>query len=68
MADEQNFWPLRKFALVDAGEHGLGIYLETQHTLEHDAPATFGCLVTADQGKEILQELASALAQKYPDA
>ena len=68
MSDEQDFWPLRKFAILDAGERGLGMYLETQRTLEHGAPATIGCLLTADQGRDFLRELAKALEQKYPES
>ena len=67
MVVQHDFWPLRKVSLFDAGEEGLAIYLETQQTLETGAPKKFGCLVTEDQGVQLLRELASALDKKYPN-
>ena len=49
MSYQHNFWPLRKFKLLDAGDEGLGLYLETQQTLERGAPMTFGCLLDAEK-------------------
>ena len=58
---------LQNAVFNDAGPHGMSMSLETQPSLDTGKAYHFGCLLTAERGKSFLRELASALAQKYPD-
>ena len=67
MSDTMEFLPLRKANFSDAGDHGLAMRLETQETPDHRV-FVFGCFLSAEQGTQLVQELAKALDQKYPES
>ena len=65
MSDGLDFLPLRKADFHDAGDRGLAMRLETEETPDHRV-FVFGCFLNAEQGTQLLQELAKALEKKYP--
>ena len=66
MSDGLDFLPFRKATFSDAGDHGLAMRLETQESTDGRV-FVFGCFLSAEQGTRLVQELAKALEQKYPE-
>ena len=56
-------FPLTKVRFADPGEDLLAMFLQSQN---HDDGRTqqFACLITAEMGRQFLQELSNALALK----
>ena len=66
MSEEHGFLPLATGDFYDAGE-SLALRLATELSPVHGRAFHFGCLLDAESGRMLLEGLASALAQKFPD-